>query len=67
MDIKVRKVGATHVVTLPKALRERFGLKAGDRAVIEETRAGLLIRAKTAPQTCSKCGLPTPTGEEWPG
>ncbi len=57
-ELKVRKVGATLVVTLPKAARQRYGLYAGDLVVIEETRAGLLIRPARPVAVCSKCGNP---------
>lgn len=61
-ELKVRKIGATLVVTLPKAARERYGLHAGDHVLIEETRAGLLVRPARPVQVCPTCRNPA-TGE----
>ena len=38
------KVSARGTMTLPKRLREKFGLKRGGKLVLEETPLGVLLR-----------------------
>ena len=42
---KVIKINERGTLTLPKVLRQRFGIKAGGQVVAEDTADGILIRA----------------------
>jgi AbrB family looped-hinge helix DNA binding protein len=42
---KIIQINGRGTLTLPKELRQRFGIKAGGRVVVEETEDGILLRA----------------------
>jgi AbrB family looped-hinge helix DNA binding protein len=48
MVLKIDKGGR---VTLPKSLREQFGLKAGENVEAVETAEGILFKSKFKPVT----------------
>jgi len=41
---KIVTINDRGTITLPKDLRQKYGLEAGGKVVIEESEAGLLIR-----------------------
>lgn len=42
-EVTLRKAGGSVSATLPKAMADRFGLKAGDRVLAVETDRGILL------------------------
>ena len=41
---KIVTISNRGTITLPKELRQKYGLKAGEQVVIEESEEGLLLR-----------------------
>jgi len=46
--IKIRAIGNSHGVTLPKVLLEKYHLKEGDTVTAIETQDGILLSAQNA-------------------
>ncbi len=51
MDVKLRKVGNSFVVTIPLEIIERLNMHEGDKLTMKDIGKGILYEKKTQPTT----------------